>query len=253
MRSRLYRGTVMHARHAPVANRFRYGIYYVYVDLDELDELDRRLTLFGHNRPSVVSIQDADHGPRDGSPLKPWIERLLADAGIDLEGGRVFLLTFPRVLGFRFYPVSFWYCFGADGACRAILAEVQNTFRDHHNYLLHNGGAAIDFTDRPTKPKAFYISPFIERDGIVHSFRFSEPGDRLGVVVEDLKDGERVLTAAIALRSEPLDDAHLARVLLRFGPMSLRALALIHWQALKLVLKRVPFYPHTPPPEEETT
>lgn len=253
MRSRLYRGTVSHARTTPVVNRFSYGLYYVYVDLDELGELDATLSRFGHNRRALVSVWDVDHGPRDGSPLRPWIDGVLERAGIDLAGGSVRLLTFPRVLGFRFYPVSFWYCFDADGVPRAVLAEVQNTYRDHHNYLLHLGGAPFDWRRTYSATKAFFVSPFIRPDDVHYSFHVSEPAEKLSVSITDLVDGERLLTASIALEAEKLDDRSLARAVLSMGPMSARALVLIHWQAIKLLFKRVPFFPHFDPPKEETS
>lgn len=254
MRSRLCTGVVKHERSRPVGNRFRYRVYYVHVDLAELDELDGRLRLFSHNRPNLVSFHDSDHGPRDGSPLRPWIDGLLARAGVDLDGGRVTLLTFPRVLGMRFCPVSFWYCYGSDGLVRAVLAEVQNTFRDHHNYLLHEGGAPLDWGKRPRKAKAFYISPFIQLEDVVHEFVLAEPGpDGVRAGVRELVEGEPLLETHLSLEPRDLTDAGLIRAVARYGAISARALVLIHWQALKLVAKRVPYYPHTPPPKEETS
>lgn len=253
MRSRFYSGKVAHRRTDPVLNAFSYGVYYLLVDLAELDQLDAKLTRFGHNRRALVSVWDSDHGARDGSPLRPWIDALTAQAGVDLTGGSVLLLTFPRVWRFRFYPVSFWYCFGADGLPRAVLAEVQNTFRDHHNYLLHNNGEPLDWKARPSKAKAFYVSPFVQREDVRHEFAFSEPGEKLSVTISDYVSGPMVLTTTLSLKAEPLTDAALSRAVWRVGPVSARALVLIHWQALKLVSKRVRFYAHTPPPEEETS
>lgn len=253
MRSRLYTGWVAHERLRPARNAFRYPVYYLALDLDELDQLARSLRLFSHNAPGLVSFWDADHGPRDGSPLRPWIDDLAARAGVDLAGGRVVLLTFPRVMGARFYPVSFWYCFSADGTPRAVLAEVHNTFRDRHNYLLHAGGGPFDWDSRPTRPKAFYVSPFVQREDVVYEFAFSEPAEKLSVTVRDIVAGSRMLVTTLSLTAEELTDAALLRTVLLHGPMSIVALVLIHWQALKLAFKRVPFFPHTPPPAEEVS
>lgn len=253
MNSRLYTGAVTHERTTPAVNRFSYGVYYLLTDLAELDDLDAGLKRFGHNRRALVSVWDSDHGPRDGSALRPWIDGLLAQANIDLEGGAVYLLAFPRVLGFRFYPVAFWYCFHADGTPRAVLAEVQNTFHDHHNYLLHNGGQPFDWSSRPTATKAFYVSPFIQREDVCYEFHFSPPEERLYVSIRDYVAGPHVLTASLALEAEPLTDRSLVRAVMRMGPISVRALILIHWQALKLFAKRVPFFSHTPPPPEENS
>ncbi len=253
MNSRLYVGHVAHDRKIPRRNRFRYGIYYVYVDLDELDELSRSLRWFGHNRGGLVRVRDRDHGPRDGSALRPWIDALLAEADVDLTGGRVCLLTFPRVVGFGFYPVSFWYCFGADGGIRAILAEVRNTFGGHHNYLMHDGGRPMDLaTTRPEKVKVFHVSPFIDIDAR-YEFHFSVPGEKLAVSIYDYVKGPLLLIASVALHARELTDANLFRTVARYGPISLRAWLLIHFQALKIISKRIWFVPQPPPPDKETT
>ncbi len=250
--SKLYVGTVAHERKIPRANRFRYGIYFLYVDLDELEEIDASLRLLSVDRPNLFSLRSEDHGPRDGSPWRPWIEATLSRAGIELQGGPVRLLTFPRVLGFKFYPVSFWYCFHADGTPRAILAEVQNTFGDHHNYLLHNNGDVFDWNSAPEKVKIFHVSPFIEMDAR-YEFHFSEPDDRVSVSLFDYVKGPLLLIASVSLDAKPLDDRSLMRTLLRYGPMSARAWLLIHFQALRIVAKRIKYVPRTEPPAEETT
>ncbi len=252
MNSRLYTGFVGHARTQPKVNAFRYNAYFIYVDLAELDELDASLAKFAHNGRALVRFRDADHGPRDGSPLRPWIDALLAGRGIDLEGGRVCVLCFPRVLGFGFYPVSFWYCFHADGTPRAVLAEVHNTFGGHHNYLLHNDGAPFDWDSRPTAVKVFSVSPFIGMDAR-YEFAFSEPGDDLSVTLRDFVAGPLLLTASLQLKAQPLTDEALSRVVRRYGPMSARAWVLIHLQALRIVSKGIRYIPPSPDPQEETT
>lgn len=250
--SKIYVGTVAHERKSPRVNRFRYGVYFIYADLDELEALGASLRLFSVDRPNLFSLRLKDHGPRDGSPWRPWIDTTLARAGIDLEGGPVRLLTFPRVFGFKFYPVSFWYCFHADGTCRAVLAEVQNTFGDHHNYLLHNGGAVYDWRGAPEKVKVFHVSPFIEMDAH-YRFHVSEPAERLSVSIFDYVKGPLLLVAAVSLGARPLTDGQIIKTFLRFGPMSARAWLLIHFQAVRIIAKRIKYVPRTEPPAEETT
>jgi uncharacterized protein len=251
--SSLYIGAVTHRRRVPVENGFRYGVYFTFLDIDNVQMVADRLRLFSYNRAGVFSFHDKDHGPRTGEPLRPWIDETLSRAGIELEGGRVFLLTFPRVLGTKFYPVSFWYCYHADGTVRAVLAEVQNTFREHHNYLLHQSGDPLDWTVKPTVTKVFYVSPFIEMDAR-YEFRLSEPRDRLGVSIYDFVKGPLLLTASIDLKTAELSDRNLMQLLFRYGPMSARAWLLIHAQAVRIVSKRIPYVPKKmPPPVEETT
>lgn len=253
MNSRLYRGTVFHERFGKITNRFRYPVYFVKVDLDELAALDDELHSFGHNRRAKLSVWDEDHGPRDGSPLLPWIRGVASGVGVDLEGGRVELLCFPRAWGFKFFPVSFWYCYTADGELRAILAEVQNTYRDRHNYLIHSHGEPLDLTRQFDHDKVFFVSPFIPIEDVRYAFRFSAPGDRLTASIFDRLGGEHLLTAGIDVTAEPLTDETALSALRQIGPMSFRAQALIFWQAFRLLLKGAKFYDHPAPPKEETT
>ncbi len=248
----LFVGRTMHERHLPRRNAFRYGIYFVYLDIDRVDEVAAKVRLFAHNRFSLFSLHDMDHGPRDGSALRPWIDDVLASAEIDLHGGSVHLLTFPRVLGFRFFPASFWYCYDNNGVPRAVLAEVNNTFHEHHNYLLHDCGRPYDWKRAPEVTKVFHVSPFIEMDAR-YEFHISEPGESASIVIRDYVKESLLLVASIGLRRRVLTDGALLKALLRFGPMSARAWALIHFQALRIVAKRIRYIPRPALPEEETT
>lgn len=263
MNSRFYTGWVTHSRSLPKRNAFSYQVYFCYLDLDELNDLDSGLRRFAHvgggageKRPAsrgLVSFHDSDHGARDGSPLRPWIDGQLARAGIDLEGGAVRVLSIPRVLGGRFYPVSFWYCYHADGSARAVLAEVQNTFRDHHSYLLHNQGAPLDWESQPRAGKAFYVSPFVPIDGVGYVFAFSPPEDTAFASVTNRSEGKILMGTTLSLTAQELNDANLRRAVLRLGPMSARALLLIHWQALRLFAMRMPYHRHVAPWGEEVS
>jgi DUF1365 family protein len=250
--SRLYTGRVAHHRVRPKKNAFSYAIYYLYVDLDELDDLDQNLRWFSHNSGNLTSLHDEDHMPLDGSPLRPWIDGVLDEAGIDLGGGRVCLLTFPRVLGTKFYPVSFWFCFHADGDVRAVLAEVQNTYRDHHNYLLHNHGETFDWDRPPTVEKVFYVSPFIDMDA-VYEFHFTEPAETLKVTLNDIVEGSLLLVTSLDLHERELTDGALWKTVLRHGPISAVALIKIHWQAIFVIAKGAGIRKHPEPPEDKTT
>jgi uncharacterized protein len=254
VRSALFTGLVRHSRTRPVANRFRYGIYFLYLDLDELDQLGRSLRLFSHNGRALLTLRDADHGAHDGSGLRPWIDRILAQADIGLPGGRVMLLTFPHSLGSSFFPVSFWYCFDESGSARAVLAEVNNTFHQHHGYLIHDHGAPLRWDAEYRADKVFHVSPFIGMDA-TYLFRFGEPGTRLTASildqVHDGAEGPPLLAAGIEVNRKPLTDANLAAAYLRYGPMSARATLLIRYQAVRLLAKGVKYLPKAGLPPEE--
>lgn len=250
--SALYVGRVAHERLRPKRNRFSYGVCFVYVDVDELEELDGRLRLFSHNRGNLVSLRDSDHGARDGSPLRPWIDSVLARAGMDLEGGTVHLLAFPRMLGLGFFPVSLWFCRHRDGRLRAVLAEVNNTFGQHHGYLLHQDGAPLSDPVELEARKVFYVSPFIGMEAR-YRFHITEPGEHASVRIFDDVEGERLLVAEVTLERVPLDDRALRALVVRFQSMSARALLFIHWQAVRLVAKGIRLVPKPPLPEQEVS
>ncbi|MEZ5666324.1 MAG: DUF1365 domain-containing protein [Alphaproteobacteria bacterium] len=250
--SALYPGRVMHRRLRPFVHGFRYRVFSLYLDLDELPGLDRRLRLFSHNRWNLFGFRDRDHGPRDGGPLRPWIERHLAAAGIDLEGGPVRLLCFPRVLGYVFDPLSVWFCFHADGGLRAILYEVSNTFGQRHGYLLPVDGPAPGEPLEQATAKRFYVSPFFAVDGR-YDFRLAVPGDRLAVGIRLGDSAGPALVARQTGRRRPLSDAALARLFVTHPLMTLKVIGAIHWQALRLWLKGARPTPRPAPPVAEVS
>lgn len=248
MRSALYTGSLVHARSTPVANAFRYRLSFYVLDLDELPELERRLTLFSVNRPNLVSLYDRDHLDDDGLPLKQKVLAFLGERGIDLAGGRVLMLAQLRVAGYVFNPVSFFWCYRPDGTLAAMVAELNNTFGERLPQLLSpanqipGNGGGVSYLDE----KRLHVSPFM---GLDQSYRytFSEPGERVYARIDVLdRDGSRRLRAVLAGERRPLTNRSLAIALLRYPLMPAQVTALIHWQALRLWLKRVPFH-HKPP------
>ncbi|MBL8478439.1 MAG: DUF1365 domain-containing protein, partial [Sterolibacteriaceae bacterium] len=184
----------MHARFAagqsPAAHRFVYPLFFLALPLSQLQDAGNRW--FGVERARPLSLRFRDHGARDGSPPEPWIRRLLAAEGITAADGEVVLQTFPRIFGFVFNPVSFWFCHDRSGALRAVLAEVRNTFGDHHNYLVaHADQRPITSADTLTARKIFHVSPFFPVAG-EYRFRFDLSAERRLVVLDYWLDGERV-------------------------------------------------------------
>jgi DUF1365 family protein len=246
----LYFTTVMHRRLFPAPYRFTYRVFSLLIDIDALDQLPSGPRL---GRWPLVRFEPADHGPRDGRPLRPWVEGLLREHGIALDGGRIRLLCFPRVLGYGFNPLSLWYCEHRDGRLRAVIGEVSNTFGELHFYLLAEQGAPIDWPLRGRAEKCFYVSPLLEMGG-EYRFRLSEPTEQLSVMIRQFHaDGRLKLVASQTGRGEPLTEASLRRAVRRMPLMSLKVIAAIHWQALKIWLRGTPYVPKPAVPPHEVS
>ena len=249
----LYFGRVMHKRLRPMRHRLDYRVFSLFLDLDELPAVSRRLRLFSHNRWNLFGFADRDHGARDGTALRPWLEGRLAEAGIDLEGGAVRLLCFPRLLGYVFNPLTIWFCYHRSGRLAAMLYEVRNTFGEKHGYLV-----PVDPARAPRAPilqscdKGFYVSPFIGMAAIYH-FRLAEPDERLAVLIRQWTGEGELLIASQTGRRQPLDDRTLLRAFLAYPLMTLKVIGGIHWNALKLWRKGAKLVPRPPAPDHAVT
>jgi DUF1365 family protein len=233
----LYFGDVMHARLKPIGHRFSYRVMSLMVDLDQLDAADRQSRLFGVNRAALYSFNEADHGERDGSPLRIYAQRCAAEHGIDLTGGRVSLLCYPRLLGYTFNPLSAYFCYRADGELALMIYEVRNTFGDIHAYVLPvKPGESSDGGVRQAQEKLFHVSPFIGMAMRYH-FRVSPPGDSVKLrILETDRDGP-LLAATFSGRRRALTTAALLRSFCSLPLVTLKIVAAIHWEALRLWLK----------------
>ena len=235
----LYATRVMHRRRVPPFYRFVYRVFYLFVDIDRIDALSARLRLFSLDRFNLLSLRTRDYG--DGRGLRPWAETLLRARGIELDGGRIRLLTFPRVLGFAFNPISLWYCEHRDGNLRAVVAEVNNTFGETHCYVLASDGAPLAYDQAIEKDKRFHVSPFFDRVGR-YRFTLAAPGTRIRVAIHETRDGEPVLDATLAGERHPLTDVAILGQVLRMPWMTLKVVVGIHWEALKLWLRGARFH-----------
>jgi hypothetical protein len=247
----LFFGDVMHARLRPRRNRFRYGVFFLRLRIDE--PLGLRRALLSVNRFNLFSFYLRDHGPRDGSALELWIRALLAREGVRTADGEIWLQAFPRVLGYVFNPVSFWLCHDRAGALRAVVCEVNNTFGEHHNYLLaHPDERPIGPGDWLTARKVFHVSPFCEVSG-GYRFRFELAPDVASIRI-DFHDGDGpLLVTAVRGRAAALNGRSLLRAFVFYPWMTLGVILRIHWQALRLWRKGVPFFSKPLPPAQETT
>jgi DUF1365 family protein len=231
--SALVEGRVMHDRRTPVRNVFRYGVYMWLVDLADLEELDRRLWAFGSNRRALTTIRSRDHLGDPRRSIRENVDAYLRLHGVDLEGGRVLLLTNARVLGYVFNPLSIYYCHHADGELRCVIAEVHNTHGERHCYLLRPGERG-----RADAEKEFYVSPFLTVDGR-YRMTFAPPGERISVQMSLEQGGRRVFAASLVGRRLELSSRTLARMLVRYPLMTAKVTALIHLQGLRLHVRGV--------------
>jgi len=242
----LYRMRVMHARHQPFHHRFEYRIWTLLLDIDRLGEVASRSRLFTLERRGIVSFRERDHGARDGSPLRPWVEQALAAHGLASCAGRIRLLAMPRVMGYVFNPISIYLCDREDGSPGAVLYEVKNTFGDQHGYLVRLDGPA---PWRHGADKVLHVSPFIGMTAR-YGFTLSRAGERFAIAIDERDGaGAPLLTATMAGRGEPMTDAALARALAAMPFVTAKTIAAIHWQALKLWRKGARFHPRPAPPE----
>ncbi len=248
--SALYVGEVVHQRTRTLDHRLRYRLWMVLADLDELDGLQDRLRLL-RRRFGPITLRAADHGDRSGRPLRAQIEGHLADAGIDIAGGPIRLLTMPRILGYGFNPISVFFCHTPDGALAALLYEVTNTFHERHSYLVAvpaNQTGAV----RQTVEKELFVSPFMDRD-LTYDFTVRPPGDAVSVVVAVRRGETPILTASFAGQRRPLTDSQLLRAFMTHPLLTWKVTLGIHWEALKMMFKGAGYRHRGSPPTQAVT
>lgn len=249
MDSCLYTGYVWHRRRRPVEHEFTYPMVVFALALDELETLHRSLALWSWNGRNVFALFDRDHLDGREGGLEEKVRRFLAARGVSHEGCRLLLVTQCRTLGYVFNPISLFLCLSSDDAIVALVAEVNNTFGERHLYLLDEqpGSSRVH---RYAAPKQMHVSPFVSM-AADYDFRVSRTGERLSVTILEREHGEPVLDARLWGDRVPLTDAALRRVLWRYPLMTARVVVGIHWQALRLWAKRVPFHRQPRPSEAQ--
>jgi DUF1365 family protein len=248
MRSAIYEGMTTHVRSKPVEHRLQYGLFSLLIDLDELDDLER-IPLFSHNRTNIVSFFDRDHGPRDGSELRPWITARLREAGFEETPGRIRLLCLPRILGYEFNPLTIWFIDAGDGSPRWLLYEIHNTFGEAHSHLVE-----IDDEEqhRHGFRKEFFVSPFFDVAG-GYRVRITQPRSTMSVAITYEVEGERVFTATLVGKRRPLTTKTLLEAVVRYPLLTFKVMAAIHWEAAKLWLKGARYRKRPDPPDTDVS
>lgn len=232
MNSAIYTGLVQHERMRPRRHRLEYRVFCLLLDLDEVPAL---------KLPPFMGFREADHGDSK-TPLRLWAAGLLADAGIAFDGGRITLLCYPRLFGFVFNPLTVFFCYRQSGELAGLLYEVHNTHGERHTYVMPAGDERVV---RHAARKEFFVSPFMPMD-CTYRFRITPPGPRVGVsILEDDAEG-LLLTASFTGRRQEMTSGALWRLLIDYPLMTLKVVAGIHWEAVKLLLKGVKFLHHRP-------
>lgn len=238
----------MHRRVRPRRHKLSYRVCSALFDLDELPALDREISGFGYNRAAPVSFHDRDHGPGEDRPLKPWIEGLLSAAELKPDGGPVKLLCYPRVFGYAFNPISVYFCFKRSGELLAIVHQVNNTFHQRHSYVIPvsptNDGVIVQRC-----AKKMYVSPFIAMD-MTYDFRIRPPADEVTIAITDSDQDGPLLHASFHGERRPLSRLSALRLLAQFPFLTIKVIAGIHWEALKLWLKGIPLVTRPAPPND---
>lgn len=246
MNSCIYAGRVRHRRMQPATHEFGYRLFMMYIDLDELPSLFDRFWLWSARRPNLAWFRRRDHlGDRD-RPLKQAVFDLVERETGHRPNGPVRLLTHFAYFGYRFNPVSFYYCFDREGqSVDYIVAEVNNTpWNEQHCYVMsERQNIGVPSHKRFQFDKAFHVSPFMEMN-LGYDWRFSQPKEKLTVHMENLKDSKKIFDATLVLERRALNGRSLAIALVTYPLMTVKVIAAIHFQALRLWLKRVPFFVH---------
>ena len=232
MASKLFFGHVMHQRLMPMAYRFSYRIFGLLIDIDAIEQEAASLKWLSVDKFNLLSVRTRDHGPRDGTAWRPWVEKTLADAGIH-GADRIRLSCYPRVLGYGFNPIAVWYCDNQQGETVAIISEVSNTFGGVYHYVHHAEGNSLQWPVECIADKRFHVSPFIDMDQQYH-FKFSQSESSLGVLINEYQNEQLHYIASQNSDTKALNNRHLLKAFFMMPMMSFKIMLMIHWHALKI-------------------
>ena len=233
--SKIYTGKVIHKRFKPKEHYFKYNVFSLLIDLNELEEINKYIKFFSYNKFNIISFYDKDHGDRDGSSIKLWVKKNLRNIGIMTEDISIKLLCYPRIFGYVFNPLSTYFIYNKHSELISIFYEVKNTFGEQHTYIFK---AQDEKTVQNKCKKKFYVSPFIEMDCEYH-FKTLNPKEQLSVVInQNDKDGKLLFASQDGI-SKDFNNKNLILSYLTHPLMTFKIIGAIHYEAFKLWAKRI--------------
>jgi uncharacterized protein len=245
----LYRGQVMHMRLKPRTHRFTYDVFAVLMDLGRLEEAAKVSRYFGINRRALVSFWEKDHGADDGSPLLPYIQNLMREAGCDVPDIQVRMLCYPRIFGYAFNPIAVYYVYDAHDSLRGIVYEVRNTFGQKHTYVAPLlTGELSEAGVRQERDKLFYVSPFMDMT-MRYRFRLHPPTSKIAIRILEVDREGPILAASFVGNGEALHTRSLLNALIRLPMMPIKVIVGIHFEALRLWIKGMKIKTRPSPPD----
>ena len=233
----IYNGKVIHRRFKPKEHYFKYNVFSLLIDLDELEIIQNKIKIFSYNKFNIISFYDTDHGPRDGTSLKKWIIKNLKDIGINNENIQIKLLCYPRIFGYAFNPLSVFFIYDQNSRLISILYEVKNTFGEQHTYIFKTDDDKIIINNCSKK---FHVSPFIEME-CHYYFRVLKPSDKISVIIDQIDKDGKLLYASQDGNARELNEKNLLISYISHPLMTLKIIVAIHYEALKLWLKGIKF------------
>ncbi len=233
--TKIYEGSVIHKRFKPKEHFFKYKVFSLLIDLDELEYIENQIKFFSYNKFNIISFFDKDHGPRNGSSIRKWVLKNLYDIGINEEKIQIKLLCYPRIFGYVFNPLSIFFVYNQNSKLISVLYEVKNTFGEQHTYIFKTND---DKTIINSCNKKFHVSPFIEME-CTYYFRVLNPSNRISVIIDQSDVGGKLLHASQDGVSKELNNKNLLVSFISHPLMTFKIIAAIHYEAFKLWLKGI--------------
>ena len=236
-KSCLYNGSVVHKRFKPKAHFFKYKVFSLYINLKEINKINKQIPFFSYNKFNLISFYDKDHGDRDGTSLNIWVKKKLEKAGIKKDINNIYLLCYPRIFGYVFNPLSIFFVFNKSSSLIAILYEVKNTFGEQHTYIFKTKDSNLI---KNHCYKKFHVSPFMDLNS-TYNFKILKPGKKLSIIIDQRDREGKLLFASQDGKKIELNSKNLLISYLKHPLMTFKIISAIHFEALRLWLKRIKF------------